>query len=91
MIRRLIVPLTVAVVAIHAGQAFAQGAFPAPLPGQSCARQQRFAVSAGEWRGALGVGRRSLAVSVATVPHRSPAAGSARTARRHRAARRMPA
>ena len=37
MIRRLIVPLTVAVVTIHAGQAFAQGAFPAPLPGQSAA------------------------------------------------------
>ena len=37
MIRRLIVPLTVAVVTIQAGQAFAQGAFPAPLPGQSAA------------------------------------------------------
>jgi hypothetical protein len=37
MIRRLIVPLTLAVVTIHAGQAFAQGAFPAPLPGQSAA------------------------------------------------------
>ena len=37
MIRRLIVPLTIAVVTIHAGQAFAQGAFPAPLPGQSAA------------------------------------------------------
>jgi hypothetical protein len=35
MIRRLIVPLTVAVFAVHAGQAFAQGAFPAPLPGQA--------------------------------------------------------
>src|SRR5271166_3738437 len=35
IIRRLIVPLTAAVVAIHAGQAFAQGAFPAPLPGQA--------------------------------------------------------
>jgi hypothetical protein len=34
-IRRLIVPLTVAVVAIHAGQVLAQGAFPAPLPGQA--------------------------------------------------------
>jgi hypothetical protein len=34
MIRRLIVPLTVAVVSVHAGQAFAQGAFPAPLPNQ---------------------------------------------------------
>lgn len=32
MIRRLIVPLTIAAVTIHAGQAFAQGAFPAPLP-----------------------------------------------------------
>jgi hypothetical protein len=35
MIRRLIVPLTVAIFAVHAGQAFAQGAFPAPLPGQA--------------------------------------------------------
>ena len=32
MIRRLIVPLTIAVVTVHAGQAFAQSAFPAPLP-----------------------------------------------------------
>jgi hypothetical protein len=37
MIRRLIVPLTAAVVTIHAGHAFAQGAFPAPLPNQSAA------------------------------------------------------
>jgi hypothetical protein len=35
MIRRLILPLTAAVVVIHAGQSFAQGAFPAPLPGQA--------------------------------------------------------
>jgi hypothetical protein len=35
IIRRLIVPLTVAVVSVHAGQTFAQGAFPAPLPGQA--------------------------------------------------------
>jgi len=35
IIRRLIVPLTVAVFAAHAGQVFAQGAFPAPLPGQA--------------------------------------------------------
>jgi hypothetical protein len=34
-IRRLIVPLTLAIVAVHAGQASAQGAFPAPLPGQA--------------------------------------------------------
>jgi hypothetical protein len=33
MIRRLIVPLTVAVVTVYAGHALAQGAFPAPLPG----------------------------------------------------------
>ena len=37
MIRRLIVPLTAAVVTFHAGYAFAQGAFPAPLPNQSAA------------------------------------------------------
>jgi hypothetical protein len=37
MIRRLIVPLTFAVVTVHAGQAYAQGAFPAPLPGQGAA------------------------------------------------------
>lgn len=35
IIRRLILPLAVAVVTVHGGQAFAQGAFPAPLPGQS--------------------------------------------------------
>ena len=35
IIRRLIVPLTFAAVAIHTGQAFAQGAFPAPLPNQA--------------------------------------------------------
>ncbi len=34
-IRRLIVPFTVAVVTAHAGQSLAQGAFPAPLPGQA--------------------------------------------------------
>lgn len=35
MIRRLIVPLTVAIATIHGGHAFAQGAFPAPLPGKA--------------------------------------------------------
>ena len=34
IIRRLLVPLTVAVVALHGGHAAAQGAFPAPLPNQ---------------------------------------------------------
>jgi hypothetical protein len=33
MIRRLIAPLFVAIIALHAGQVWAQGAFPAPLPG----------------------------------------------------------
>jgi hypothetical protein len=35
MIRQLIVPLTLAIVTLHAGQAAAQGAFPAPLPGRA--------------------------------------------------------
>jgi hypothetical protein len=35
IIRRLLIPLTVAVVFAHAGQSFAQSAFPAPLPGRS--------------------------------------------------------
>jgi hypothetical protein len=34
-IRRLILPLTLAVIAIGSGDARAQGAFPAPLPGQA--------------------------------------------------------
>lgn len=34
IIRSLIMPLTLAVVAFHAGQTLAQGAFPAPLPSQ---------------------------------------------------------
>ncbi|MBI5323122.1 hypothetical protein [Bradyrhizobium sp.] len=35
MIRRLLAPLAVAAFALHAGQAGAQGAFPAPLPNQA--------------------------------------------------------
>ena len=35
IIRRLLMPVTAAVVALHAGQGFSQGAFPAPLPGQA--------------------------------------------------------
>ncbi|SDS92759.1 hypothetical protein SAMN05444158_3711 [Bradyrhizobium canariense] len=34
-IRRMIVPLTLAVFTAHAGQVFAQSAFPAPLPNQA--------------------------------------------------------
>jgi hypothetical protein len=37
MIRRLIVPLTIAAVTVHAGQAYAQSAFPAPLPNSQAA------------------------------------------------------
>src|SRR6266851_6487664 len=35
IIRRLLIPLTVAVAIAHAGQSLAQSAFPAPLPGRS--------------------------------------------------------
>ena len=35
MICRLLLPLTGAVVTFHTGQAFAQSAFPAPLPSQA--------------------------------------------------------
>jgi hypothetical protein len=35
IIRRLIVPLSLAVATLHAGHAFAQSAFPAPPPGQA--------------------------------------------------------
>jgi hypothetical protein len=35
IIHRLVVPFLVAVLTAHAGQGFAQGAFPAPLPGQA--------------------------------------------------------
>ena len=35
MIHRLIVPLTLAVLSVQADRALAQGAFPAPLPGQA--------------------------------------------------------
>ena len=37
MINRLIVPLTLALVAVGASSALAQGGFPAPLPGQAAA------------------------------------------------------
>jgi len=35
MIRRMIAPLAFAAVVLFAGQAYAQGTFPAPLPGQA--------------------------------------------------------
>jgi hypothetical protein len=51
IIRRLILPLTVAVVFVHAGQAGAQGAFPAPLPGQVQANDPAFPPVSGQMRG----------------------------------------
>jgi len=42
IIRRLIVPLAVAAFSLHAGQAVAQGAFPAPLPGQPASNASPF-------------------------------------------------
>ncbi len=42
IIRRLIAPLAVAFVTLHAGQAGAQGAFPAPLPNQPAANASPF-------------------------------------------------
>jgi hypothetical protein len=41
-IRRLILALAVAVFAVHAGQVFAQAAFPAPLPGQAAPNASPF-------------------------------------------------
>ena len=69
IIRRLIVPLTVAVVTAHAGQGFAQGAFPAPLPGQAAA-EQRSGVSAGERR-------RARPLPSARAPSSFPVTGAA--------------
>jgi hypothetical protein len=42
IVRRLIAPLAVAVVALHAAEAGAQGAFPAPLPSQQPANASPF-------------------------------------------------
>ena len=42
IVRRLIAPLAVAVIALHAAEAGAQGAFPAPLPNQQPANSSPF-------------------------------------------------
>ena len=82
-------PLTVAVVTIHAGQAFAQSAFPAPLPnGQAAPASKRVAVSAGERRGARGIGGWSVpfpstgAAPVAGLGIRARTAATSQAARR---------
>jgi hypothetical protein len=68
IIRRLIVPLTVAVLTVHAAQSFAQGAFPAPLPGGQAAptNASPFPPVGGAPRAATGV-----------APGSFPAAGAA--------------
>jgi hypothetical protein len=42
IVRRLIVPLTAALVAVYAGPSLAQGAFPAPLPGRAAVPDPAF-------------------------------------------------
>jgi len=42
IVRRLIVPLTAALVAAYASPSLAQGAFPAPLPGRAAAPDPAF-------------------------------------------------
>ena len=42
MIRRLIVPLTLAALSVQGGLALAQGAFPAPLPNQTVRNDPAF-------------------------------------------------
>ena len=65
MIRRLIVPSDrCRRDRSTSGHVFAQGAFPALLPNQSAATCECFAVSAGERRCAVGLGRRPVAVPV---------------------------
>ena len=47
IVRRLIAPLAVVVIALHAGPAGAQGAFPAPLPNQQPANASPFPPAGG--------------------------------------------
>jgi len=68
MIRRLIVPLTAALVAGCAGQVLAQGAFPAPLPGQSVIKNDpAFPLVNGA----------APSASISTAPGSFPAGGAA--------------
>ena len=82
MIRRLIVPLTAAVVTVHAGQVLAQSAFPAPLPNQSAApaNASPFPPVNGA---AVGLGRRAVGVPVAGA---APVSSGFAAGRRHRPA-----
>jgi hypothetical protein len=69
IIRRLIAPLTVAVVIAHAGHGFAQSAFPAPLPGRAAppANDSPFPP----------VNGRAPAASVGAAPSSFPVTGAA--------------
>jgi hypothetical protein len=69
MIRRLIAPLTVAVVIAHAGQGFAQSAFPAPLPGRAAPPANDSAFPP--------VNGRAPAASVGAPPSSFPVTGAA--------------
>ena len=70
MMRRLLVPLTVAVVALHGGHASAQGAFPAPLPNQGGVQPNdpAFPPVNGAPRAAVGVAPSSSFPSTGAAP-----------------------
>jgi hypothetical protein len=69
IIRRLIVPLTVAVVMLHAGQSLAQGAFPAPLPGEPIANDPAFPpVNGGAPAASVGAPRQGSSFPVTGAP-----------------------
>ena len=88
IIRRLIVPLTVAVVALHAGRVAAQSAFPAPLPGQA-GRGQRSGISAGargpgsssSQRSGISAGQRAAPAASFPVTGAAPLTGAGLAAR----------
>ena len=65
MIRRLIVPLTAAVVTVHAGQVLCAGRVSGATAQPERRTRECFAVSAGERRCAVGLGRRAVGVPVA--------------------------
>ncbi|OAF05146.1 hypothetical protein AYJ54_22095 [Bradyrhizobium centrolobii] len=68
MIRRLMVPITAAMVTMGAAGAYAQGAFPAPLPGQAATTDSAFPP----------VNRSAPVASVGTAPQSSfPVNGAA--------------
>ena len=93
MIRRLIVPLTAALVIVHAGQVFAQSAFPAPLPNQSAApaNASPFPPVNGAAPSAAGAAPRRSGGSVFDRGAAPSGGCPQRAVRRRRAARQTPA